>query len=49
MRAPAQLSPPERKLWSKFQENGKAVNEALKRYAALERAWIEAKDRNIVM
>jgi hypothetical protein len=36
----------ERRHLSKFQENGKAINERLKRYAALGRALIDAKTLN---
>lgn len=41
-----QFKKAERRHLSKFQENGKAINEALKRYAALGRALIEAKAQN---
>ena len=38
-----QFKKAERRHLSKFQENGKAINETLKRYAALGRALIDAK------
>jgi hypothetical protein len=41
-----QFKKAERRHLGKFQENGKAINEALKRYAALGRALIEAKAQN---
>ena len=41
-----QFKKAERRHLSKFQENGKAINETLKRYAALGRALIEAKAQN---
>jgi len=41
-----QFKKAERKHLGKFQGNGKAINEALKRYAALGRALIEARAQN---
>ena len=41
-----QFKKAERRHLGKFQENGKAINETLKRYAALGRALIDAKTRN---
>ncbi len=41
-----QFKKAERRHLSKFQENGKAINETLKRYAALGRALIDAKTQN---
>ena len=41
-----QFKKAERRHLSRFQENGKAINETLKRYAALGRALIDAKTRN---
>ncbi len=41
-----QFKKAERKHLGKFQENGKAINDALKRYASLGRALIEAKSQN---
>jgi hypothetical protein len=41
-----QFKKAERRHLGKFQENGKAINETLKRYAALGRALIEAKAQN---
>ena len=41
-----QFKKAERRHLAKFQENGKAINETLKRYAALGRALIDAKTQN---
>lgn len=41
-----QFKKAERRHLSKFQENGKAINETLKRYAALGRALIDARTQN---
>jgi hypothetical protein len=41
-----QFKKAERRHLGKFQENGNAINETLKRYAALGRALIDAKTRN---
>ena len=41
-----QFKKAERKHLGKFQENGKAINDALKRYASLGRALIDAKTQN---
>jgi TnpA family transposase len=42
-----QFKKAERRHLGKFQENGKAINDTLKRYAALGRALIDARTRNV--
>jgi TnpA family transposase len=42
-----QFKKAERRHLGKFQENGKAINDTLKRYAALGRALIDARNRNV--